>query len=192
MRKLLMLRHGATEANERRVFTGSTDLPLSEGGVQALMACKESYPPATRFFTSGMRRTIQTLQILYGDVAHTDIANLAEYRFGDFEGRGHDDLFANETIYRQWLDRSNTEFACPGGETRSAFDRRVEKGWQELLAHDWTGLAVLVAHGGVIGCLMRLIVDGSGEYYQPPGNGNGYLITLTDTGAVASFEAFPS
>lgn len=192
MRKLLMLRHGTTEANERRVFTGATDLPLSENGVKDLQVRKDSYPPAARFFTSGMRRTIQTLQILYGDVEHTDIANLAEYRFGDFEGRSHDDMYENEPIYRQWLDRHNTELACPGGETRGEFDRRVEKGWKELLAHDWTGLAVLVAHGGVIGCLMRQIVDRSGEYYQPPGNGDGYFVTLTYTGAVASFEAFPS
>jgi cysteine desulfurase/selenocysteine lyase len=42
MRALLLLRHSLTEANERRIYCGSTDSPLSERGRRELL---EQMPP---------------------------------------------------------------------------------------------------------------------------------------------------
>ena len=40
--RLILLRHGLTEANERHLYFGSTDLPLSERGREALRRSKDS------------------------------------------------------------------------------------------------------------------------------------------------------
>lgn len=34
--KLYLIRHGKTEANERHLYCGSTDLPLSNAGIREL------------------------------------------------------------------------------------------------------------------------------------------------------------
>lgn len=186
-----MLRHGRTEANERRVFTGATDIGLSAGGAQALAERRHTYPQGVLYFTSGMRRADETLAILYGDVPHTPIPALAEYRFGDFEGRGHDDLFESESVYRLWLDRTSVDVACPGGETRRAFDARVREGWAMLTAQPWNGLAVLVAHGGVLSALMRGLFPQEADAVVSPGNGAGWIVTLDEEGRAVAQEAFP-
>lgn len=37
MRRVVLLRHGSTQANERGLYCGSTDLPLSPAGREELM-----------------------------------------------------------------------------------------------------------------------------------------------------------
>ncbi len=70
--KLTLLRHGITEGNRRRLYYGSTDLPLLPEGWAALeaMRARGGYPQAIRYYTSGMIRTEQTLRALYGPVPH--------------------------------------------------------------------------------------------------------------------------
>lgn len=48
--RILLLRHGITEANEKHLYCGSTDLPLSPAGRAALRR-QEMPAPGTRFIT---------------------------------------------------------------------------------------------------------------------------------------------
>ena len=72
--KLILIRHGKTAANEKHLYCGATDLPLSEGGRKALEVRKtEGVLPSLggiRVLTSGLRRCEETLAILYGDIPH--------------------------------------------------------------------------------------------------------------------------
>lgn len=189
-RELLMLRHGVTEANERRVFTGGSDIPLSEGGRAKLAPLYGTFPEATLFFTSGMLRARQTLQLLYGDVPEESLPDLSEYLFGEFEGRHYDDLSENEPIFREWMNLTRDDIACPGGESRRMFDERVTRGFVSLLSRDWSGLAVLVSHGGVLAGIMRLFVL-SGAWIQPPDNASGWWLWISEDGKITRYEAFP-
>lgn len=178
-----MLRHGATEANQRHVFAGQTDLPITPEGAAQLRALWPTAPVAETFFISGMLRTAQTLQVLYGDVPHVVIPALREYAFGVFEGRGHQTLYADEPIYRQWLDASALDVACPGGETRRQFADRVLSGFASLCAQSGSGLAVLIAHGGVLCTLMDHLAPLDAPHMTPP-NGAGWRLVLSPEGAV--------
>lgn len=189
-RQLLMLRHGITEANEKRVFTGAMDIPLSPHGKMALKEISGTYPPGALYFTSGMVRAKQTLALLYGDVPAIDMPDLAEYRFGDFEGRGHADLWENEPQYREWVKREDMDIACPGGESYRMFDARVRLGFDVLCAHAWQGLSVLIAHGGVLAAIMRLYAH-KGAWSQPPCNACGYRLHLGEGSKITGYEAFP-
>jgi 2,3-bisphosphoglycerate-dependent phosphoglycerate mutase len=65
MRKLVLLRHGESEWNRENRFTGWTDVPLSEKGVQEAMSAgrllaEEGYVFDVAF-TSMLRRAIKTL-----------------------------------------------------------------------------------------------------------------------------------
>ena len=68
--KLTLIRHGDTEATLRRLYYGSTDLPLLPQSAQALEANAALYPKANRYFTSGMILTEQNRQTMSADQPH--------------------------------------------------------------------------------------------------------------------------
>ena len=61
---IYLIRHGKTEANEKWLYCGSTDLPLSERGREELRGISYDIKNV-RFLTSGMKRTNETLKILF-------------------------------------------------------------------------------------------------------------------------------
>ena len=64
---IALIRHGKTPANEAHLYCGSTDLSLSEAGIAELKGRHYDLSPH-RFVISGMKRTEQTLAILFGSV----------------------------------------------------------------------------------------------------------------------------
>ena len=89
--KIVLLRHGLTEANEKHLYCGSTDLPLSPAGRAALRRL-EMPAPGTRFISSGMRRCNETLEALFGVVAYETEPDFREIDFGDFEMKDYETL----------------------------------------------------------------------------------------------------
>ena len=60
MNKLMLslIRHGKTEANEKHLYCGKSDINLSENGINELNDIKSSikYPECNNFFSSGAKR----------------------------------------------------------------------------------------------------------------------------------------
>lgn len=103
--KLTLIRHGMTEANEKRLYCGSTDLPLSAAGRAALHHLPPP-EPGTRLISSGMRRCNETLKALFGDVPYEIEPDLREIDFGDFEGKSYN-MLRNDPAYQAWLTGDN-------------------------------------------------------------------------------------
>ena len=125
MKELYLIRHGRTEANEKHKYCGASDLPLSENGTAALAAIRYDIPPC-RFFTSGMLRTEQTLQLLFGDVPHEMDSRFREIHFGEFELHTYEEL-KDRDEYQRWISHDGLT-APPGGESAEAFQTRVLEG----------------------------------------------------------------
>lgn len=174
MKELYLIRHGRTQANEKRQYCGASDLPLSEAGAAALSSiCYDI--PSCRFFTSGMLRTEQTLEILFGDIPHKTDSRFREICFGEFELRTYEEL-KDRPDYQHWIS-GDGQTAPPGGESSEEFRTRVLKGLQELLALDRP--TVLVTHGGVIALIMEHLFpkEEKNRYQWQPQPGSGYRIT---------------
>ena len=56
---IYLIRHGKTEANEKHLYCGSTDLPLSNAGREELQNIHYDVNDV-HFLTSGMKRTSLT------------------------------------------------------------------------------------------------------------------------------------
>lgn len=151
--KLTLLRHGITEGNRRRLYYGSTDLPLLQEGWEALedLRAQGGYPTATRYYTSGMIRTEQTLLALYGPVSHEVLPGLREMDFGAFEMRSYEEL-EHDPAYLAWLEGDVEANLCPGGESGQRVTTRALEALAPLLAAGED--AVCITHGGVIGGLL--------------------------------------
>ena len=187
--KIHIIRHGKTLANEQRLYCGQTDLPLSENGIAGLLELKKQgiYPAkADMYFTSGLARTEQTLDLLYGQVPREALPQLGEYRFGSFEMKSHDELNP-QADYQAWIMDDSGQYVCPGGESRQGFKRRVAEGYGELLANTSGCEAVFVVfHGGVITTIMEELFPNRHNFYEwQPAPGRGYTIVYADGGAVS-------
>ena len=179
MKRVYLIRHGITEANERWLYCGSTDLPLSDAGRAGLERLREFmvYPETAglRVYTTGLARTEETMQLIWGEVPHTAVPELREMAFGDFEMHSYCDL--RETPeYRDWISGDNQKNRCPGGESGEDMTRRVLAAfWQQLLP---AGDFLVVTHGGPIAAIMAQLFpkENRSRYDWQPRNGMGYRI----------------
>ena len=92
--RISVLRHGMTEANEKGVYIGSTDLPLSDKGAAELAAKTDEYdyPRVHRVYSSPLRRCTETAEILFPDTELCTVDDLRELNFGEFENKSIDEL----------------------------------------------------------------------------------------------------
>ena len=170
------IRHGKTIANEKRLYCGHTDLDLSDAGKTELYKLKDiiTYPTGEVFATSGLKRAVSTLHVLYGEVESIKIPELMEYNFGDFEMKSHEEL-EYEQSYIDWIESENTR--CPNGESRLEFYERVYTGLNKLKTISKT--VVCICHGGVIAVLMEALFPGKKGFYEwQPQFGRGYTVSF--------------
>ena len=146
------MRHGMTMANERRLYCGSSDLPLSEVGRAELVRLRKmvNYPnlQGLERLTSGMLRSDETLQLLFDARPDRRIPGFREIDFGLFELKSYEEL-KNDARYQAWICDTEGTTAPPGGESAQNFRRRV---YDAVDAQ--TKDALIVCHGGVIAALM--------------------------------------
>ena len=180
--KILLLRHGITEANEKHLYCGSTDLPLSPAGRAALRRQKTP-APGTRFITSGMRRCNETLEALFGAVPYEIEPDFREIDFGDFEMKSYE-MLKDDPAYQVWLAGDNEKNVPPHGESGehmtaralAAFARVQEAGRDAVIVTHGED-CVCVTHGGVIAAIMaHLFPEGKNRYEWQSPNGGGYVI----------------
>ena len=167
-----LIRHGKTEANEKHLYCGSTDLPLSEAGKVELQALHYRIKNA-RFITSGMKRTNETMQILFAGVPFETDSRLREVDFGSFEMHSYEELKATRD-YQAWLTGDNETNIPPQGESGVQMTKRVMEAFCEIRED-----TVIITHGGVIAAIMeRLFPEENKNRYQwQPKPGFGYSIS---------------
>lgn len=188
-----LLRHGRTEANRRRLYCGSTDLPLSPEGMAELrrLAARGGYPPITglRVITSGLRRTAETLLAIYGPTPFETEPGFREMDFGDFEGKSYE-MLRDDGAYQAWIAGDNEKNRCPNGESGADMTRRVLAAWERVVRDGRD--ALLVIHGGPIAAILQSLEPERGEsrYRLQPENGHGWRVTL-QTGVLLQKTPFP-
>ncbi|MCL2158182.1 MAG: histidine phosphatase family protein [Oscillospiraceae bacterium] len=179
-----LIRHGQTLANEKRLYCGQTDLPLSENGAKEIAKLKAQgiYPEAEAFFTSGLLRTEQTLDIIFSGATGTTreaMPNIAEFAFGGFELKSYEQLKERQD-YQAWITDTTGEVRCPGGESKNQFEKRVVLGFEYILEKVQKNEAesvFVVCHGGVIACIMERLFPSAQNFYEwQPKPGRGYTL----------------
>lgn len=154
--KIHLIRHGMTEANEKGLYIGKTDLPLSALGLRDLLNKKEEarYPQATRFYVSPLSRCRQTLEVLYPGSQPIVMDGLAECDFGVWDGRRVEELKDDEQ-FGMWVRGELQDI--PGGERSEDFQDRVMAAFETLVEEamkNGDDDTVVCTHGGVIMMIM--------------------------------------
>ena len=168
---LYLIRHGRTEANETHLYCGSTDLPLSDAGRAELRTLRYDIGNV-RFVTSGMKRTDETLRILFGEVPYEVDTRFREVDFGSFEMHSYREL-KDTPDYQAWLTGDNEANVPPRGESGAQMRRRVLEALAQIRED-----SCIVTHGGVIASIMETLFpeEHKNRYEWQPQCGRGYRI----------------
>ena len=168
---IYLIRHGKTEANEKHLYCGSTDLSLSVAGREELQNIHYNINNV-RFITSGMKRTNETLQTLFGDIPYEIDPRLREVDFGIFELHSYDELKDTQE-YQTWLTGDNEANIPPQGESGEQMKARVLKAFSEIKED-----TCIITHGGVIASIMEHLFpnEGKNRYQWQPKPGTGWIV----------------
>ena len=174
MSTIYLIRHGKTEVNLRKLYCGSTDLSLSDMGIAELKQMNYAIKNV-RFITSGMKRTEETLHILFGDVAFDIEPDFREIDFGIFEMHCYDEL-KDRMDYQQWITGDNESNIPPQGESGKQMKQRVLNAFSKII-DDQQDVAI-ITHGGVIAAIMEEYFPSENKnlYQWQPKPGHGYVI----------------
>ena len=144
---LYFVRHGESESNAARLFTGHLDSPLTETGRRQAVAVADALAGVRvdRVVSSDLSRARDTageIAARHGLAVETDQA-LREIDLGQMAGKSFDDARAhpdwNEDGFVQW----------PGGESLDAVFDRAFAVIQRLVRESPGRTVVVVGHGGV-------------------------------------------
>lgn len=181
--RMEIIRHGDTDATNNHIYCGFTDLPLNAEGIERIEENVRMgiYKDADTFYTSGMKRAVETLGIIAGEVEWSELPGLKECNFGDFEGHTHESLLENEE-YLAWINDTGGNYVVPNGESTNMFNARVDAAFTELfdrVAQSGAHSAMLVSHGGPIARFYTTYIDDKLNMYEAmPKRGEGYSVLV--------------
>lgn len=139
---LVVVRHGRTAWNDRRLFQGRSDIELDDAGreqIATLAPVLRNMAEWQRLVSSPLTRARQSAAILGDalDLGHPTLsADLIERDFGQAEGQPVDDVIA------RWPDGN-----FPGAEPWATLRERAATALEGMLAESESTPTIVVAHG---------------------------------------------
>lgn len=141
------MRHGESEGNAARIFTGHLDSPLTEAGRQQAEAAAEALASVTvdRVVSSDLSRARDTAQAIAArhGLAVEAYPELREIDLGEMAGRS----FVDAQAHPYWNEDGFVEW--PGGESLDAVFDRAFSVIRRIVTSSPGKTIVVVGHGGV-------------------------------------------
>lgn len=176
------IRHGDIADTLKGKYIGTTDVPLSDEGVQNLVSYdgKYIYPGTQVVFTSPLKRCTETSRILYPDIKPIVIEQLSECDFGDWENKSADEL-KDDSTFQKWL-AGEKDIKPPNGESGIDFTNRICDIFEQIvegLVSTGNTEAVIITHGGVIMTLLSVYgIPRAKSFEWVMDNGFGYSVRV--------------
>jgi len=162
---ILLIRHGETTWNRRKVFRGTCDIPLNDNGLRQarLLAAALRERRIDAAYTSPLARARQTAEAVLGgrDVTAVVDERLTDFCYGDWTGLQEAEVARRwPREFELWSGRPH-ELRVPGGSTlQEVFDRAFEA-MEEMAARHEGRTVALFAHR-VVNKLLVLAALGLG------------------------------
>jgi len=153
--KLILIRHGSTDWNIEKRYSGLIDIGLNDKGKKEARCLYKrlKQEKVNKVYASDRKRAIQTARIIFKGLKIEKIPDLREVHFGCFEGLTHEEIMKKHgKIYKRWL---NNPFcvAVPGGEDLKDFRKRVINAVRKIISLNRNKTVAVVCHGGTISIL---------------------------------------
>lgn len=192
--RVILLRHGESEANVKRQFAGFTDTPLTERGrAQAEQAALYmGWYDLTRVVASPLERAYETAWLAAAldmkreqgeELEIEKWEDFKEMNFGRCEGLTLEEIRAQEPELTEAVNRDYRTAVYPEGESLVQFYERIVIAYEKFLksCQDHAGDVLLVAHSGVIRSILAHAVGGGfGGYWRFKVENCGYAVLEYD------------
>ena len=155
--RLFVVRHGQTTANLTKIYSGQSDVMLTEKGIAQAKALQPVLAGMNfdRVYSSDLTRAIDTQRYALPGREGERTALLREIDVGRAVGYPWGQV---PDAPEGWSsERDPDPYAKVGGESYAQMDARVRK-FMEQLEADPCDSAIAFVHNGVIGSLMRNIL----------------------------------
>jgi len=141
-----IIRHGETEWSKSGRHTGTTELSLTEKGEQDALRLAPALAGVhfDLIMCSPRARARRTAELAGVRGLEID-AELAEWDYGDYEGRTRVQIQEERPGWSVWAD------GCPGGESPAQASARVDRVIARI--HAIEGRALVFAHGHILRAL---------------------------------------
>lgn len=166
MKRLYLVRHGATDYNGLGVYFGKTDCPLNGEGILQGKALGHSLADIhfDEIYTSPMQRCLDTARFITTEKKPLVLNELKELDFGLWEGLNYKqcmDLYPEE--FAEWSSNlKNT--TPPEGEHYLNFYERIRECYDSKLSVK-EGAILIVAHKGVLQMLASILLAGDDSLF---------------------------
>ncbi|PRY56222.1 histidine phosphatase family protein [Glycomyces artemisiae] len=175
MGEIVLIRHGETTWSASGQHTSVTDLDLTERGAAQAKALAPLLA-GRRFaavWSSPRKRALVTADLAGLDVDAV-IPDLAEWAYGDYEGRTSDEIAAADPDWSLWTDGGKG----PEGESPAQVAERLDRALAEAEPLLVQGDVAFVAHGH------SLRVAAARWLGRPPRDGRDFTIDTASIGAL--------
>ncbi len=167
---ITLIRHGATDYNDRDLMQGQIDLPLSEKGIAEaeLLRIELADCEYDIIYHSPLSRAFQTAAIVNKDhnLEYKEIDCFKEIDIGDWEGDKLSSIFTkHREVYKKWVVDSTTKI--PGGESYVDVQARVREGVVTILNSKYKNILIFghaAANRGIMGNLLNMDPDLSRKF----------------------------
>ncbi|UCG01411.1 MAG: histidine phosphatase family protein [Candidatus Heimdallarchaeota archaeon] len=165
--KIVLVRHGQSEANSMGVLQGHMDSPLtSQGRLQAIELAQRmilmGYISFDRIYSSDLVRAAETATIIgkklkINDINYTPL--LREMDLGIYVGRKWDQLQPKERLFFESISNDHSK-QIPNGESINSLVKRLQQFLNEVgNLEPPPSLVLVITHGGPLNHLLRTILD---------------------------------
>ena len=154
--KLFLIRHGQTDANAQRIYSGQSDVKLTDLGRQQ---AREIAPILAgyrfdRVYSSDLSRAWETQQLALPGYEAVRTPLLREFNVGQMEGKPLD--YTPEGFDQPFWNVRN--YGLCGGETTQQVCDRLRT-FMEMLEKDPCDYVAAFAHNGALNCFLKNVLD---------------------------------
>lgn len=161
--EIILIRHGETVANAAGTVQGQLDVELNATGIRQAGRLAERLRdvPLDAVYASDLSRAMHTARIIAEphELNVIPTPELREWHLGEWQGRRIADIltvFPGE--FEDFVHDSLT-MTVTGGESRSAFQRRVSAALDLLTRRHSGGRIAVVTHGAALGMMFKHILN---------------------------------
>jgi probable phosphoglycerate mutase len=176
--ELWLVRHGETEWSRDGRHTSTTDLDLTENGVEVARALRERLAGESfdLVLSSPRHRALRTAVLAGVDDVHID-ADLVEWDYGDYEGVTTSEIRETVPDWTVWTHPT------PGGETADQVSERLDRVVTRVREHG--GRVLVFGHGHALRALTARWIE------QPVSEGRFFKLDTATVSALGYERDFP-
>jgi probable phosphoglycerate mutase len=160
-RKIYLVRHGKIDDEGKKQYIGTTDLPLSNEGIEQAKKLKDyfQYVNVKQAYVSPLKRCLQTSEIILEGkkIDPTVLDDLKEIHMGTWEGKTFEYIKKQFPILYEERGSHIATFMPPMGESFEMLQARVLPAFENIIKIS-SGNILIVAHAGVNRVILSTIL----------------------------------